>query len=56
MVSMVIVLFLVAVAISLFFGRLAETLMNRFNEQSRRPEASESLSKPVAEIGGNKAA
>jgi hypothetical protein len=36
MVSMVIVLFLVAVAISLFFGRLAEIMTKRIKEQSER--------------------
>lgn len=39
MVSMVIVLFLVAVAISLFVGRLAEILMNRIKERSQPRQA-----------------
>jgi hypothetical protein len=33
MVSLVIVLFLAAVTISLFLGRLAQTLENRFRER-----------------------
>jgi hypothetical protein len=43
MVSMVIVLFLVAVSISLFFGRLAEVLIKRFDERTRTAGAAEHL-------------
>ena len=39
MVSMVIVLFLVAVVISLFLGRLAETLTEKFRERSQPSQA-----------------
>jgi hypothetical protein len=48
MVSMVIILFLVAVVISLFLGRLAETLTIRFRERLRPPLAGEhrSVQKP----------
>jgi hypothetical protein len=43
MVSMVIVLFLVAVAISLFFGRIAEVLTRRLNERTRRIDVPERM-------------
>ncbi len=43
MVSMVIVLFLVAVMISLFLGKLAETLTNRFGKRSQLRQAGERL-------------
>jgi hypothetical protein len=53
MISMVIVLFLVAVAISLFFGRFAETLTNRFRERSQPRQAGECLPlKPSREAEG----
>lgn len=43
---MVIVLFLVAVAISLFFGRLAEVLTRRLNARAGARERSEGLPAP----------
>lgn len=52
MVSMVVVLFLVAVAISLFFGRIAEVLTRRLNERARKIDVAERLAthKPLAAV------
>ena len=36
MISMIIILFLLAVLISLFLGRVAEVLTNRYRSRSRR--------------------
>jgi hypothetical protein len=56
MVSMVIVLFLVAVVISLFLGRLAESLTNRLRKRSQPRLAGEPGSPDVAGAHGNRAA
>jgi hypothetical protein len=56
MVSMVIVLFLVAVVISLFLGRLAETLTNRFKERSELIQAREHRPVQPADAPANRAA
>ncbi len=56
MVSMVIVLFLVAVVISLFLGRIAETLTDRFRERSQQPQTGEGPSLQVADAPGRKVA
>ena len=55
MVSMVIVLFLVAVLVSLFLGRLAETLADRYRRrvEVRRPHRR--LVQPVADMVKNEA-
>lgn len=56
MVSMVIVLFLVAVVISLFLGRLAETLTEKFRERSQPLQAREHRSARPVDAPANKAA
>jgi hypothetical protein len=56
MVSMVIVLFLVAVAISLFLGRLAEVLTNRLRNRAFRQPSADAGSAAINEVRGNRAA
>ncbi len=58
MVSMVIVLFLVAILVSLFIGRLAETLVDRYRrraerQQSHRPLVHRPLVRPVGDMAKN---
>jgi hypothetical protein len=56
MVSMVIVLFLTAIAISLIFGRLAEILANRFRERLQPQLAAKYQSVQEPDGRGNKVA
>jgi len=55
MVSMVIVLFLVAVLVSLFLGRLAETLADRYRQRAERRKSHQALVQPVADMVKNEA-
>ena len=55
MVSMVIVLFLVAVLVSLFLGRLAEILSDRYRRRAERQKSSGPLVRPVADMVKNEA-
>lgn len=49
MVSMVIVLFLVAVLVSLFFGRLAETLADRYRRRAEKGKCQPVFVQPAAD-------
>ncbi len=52
MLSMIFILFLVAVLISLFLGRLAEVLTNRYRHRSkRRKHGVRSIPHPAAATG-----
>ena len=53
MVSMVIVLFLVAVLVSLFIGRLAETLVDRYRQRAERQKSHRPVVRPVADMAKN---
>ena len=55
MVSMVIVLFLVAVLISLFAGRLAETLTDKYRHRAERRKSPQRLRRPAADAVENEA-
>jgi len=55
MVSMIIVLFLVAVLVSLFLGRLAETLADRYRRRAERQKSHLPLVQPVADMAKNEA-
>jgi hypothetical protein len=56
MVSMVIVLFLVGVLVSLFIGRLAETLADRYRRRVEIRKAHRNPVQPVADMAKNEAA
>ena len=53
MVSMVIVLFLVAILVSLFIGRLAETLVDRYRRRAERQQSHRPLVRPVGDMAKN---
>ena len=55
MVSMVIVLFLVAVLVSLFLGRLAETLADRYRRRAERRKPHPTLVQPVVDMAKSEA-
>ena len=55
MVSMVIVLFLVAVLVSLFLGRLAETLADSYRRRSEGRKPQPSFVRPVTDMAKNEA-
>ena len=56
MVSMVFVLFLAAVLVSLFVGRLAETLTDKYDQRKERRKFPERLVPPLADAAESKAA